>query len=166
MASAAPLFPERIRDERFRQGGQRTVDHAPNFADRSGMVLAGTQEESDLVEIIRLLAAGSIVPERYYRNGIERDHDELLTEHGIKHLHLGSATSDVLLFLVEYDSKVLLLEINTHKHFESKPVGSVLRSLHDSAIRYFDAEAAADRHNRIAAKTQVVAKGLLPRRAR
>lgn len=164
--SLSPLFPERVREPRFRVGKQRRVDHAPNFADRTGQVIAGSKAEQDLIALIKLLGDGSILPERFYRNGIDRDADQLLDDHGIKHLHLDHATSDIVLFLVEYDDSVLLLEINDHSAFAEKPVGSILRALHQSALTAADKTSATDTANRIAAKAAAAKAGLLPRRPR
>lgn len=104
---------------------------APNFRDQSRMVLDGTAYDDDLDEIISQIAAGAGVSERFYRAGIDEDHDALLAQEGVIHLHLGGKNSDVLLFLVQYPDRVVLLEINTHKHFETDPIGTLLRSLHE-----------------------------------
>lgn len=159
----APLFPERIREDRVRTGKPRTVDHSPNFRDLSGLVVKDSQEERDVLEVIRLLGCGGILPERFYRNGIDRDVDDLLQDNGIKHLHLGCATSDVLLFLVEYEETVLLLEIADHAHFATRPVGATLRKVHDNAMLRHDKLAENQRAGRIANNAAVAKKGLLPR---
>lgn len=140
------------------------MEYAANFANRSQMVTEGSTAEKDLLEVIRLLGRGSILPERFYRNGIERDSDELLIQHGIKHLHLGGATSDTILFLVEYEDKILLLEVNDHSHFKTKPIGSILGALHHSATTKADKESALSRIERVATKAKIAARGLLPRR--
>jgi hypothetical protein len=52
--------------------------------------------------------------------------------------------SDVLLFAVEYADRVVFLEVNSHKHFDREPKGSVLLSLHKQCLKNED-EAAAVR---------------------
>lgn len=46
--------------------------------------------------------------------------------------------SDVLLFAVEYDDRVVFLEVNSHKHFKTEPKGSVLLSLHHQCLKKED----------------------------
>lgn len=87
--------------------------------------------ENDLNEIIDRIGAGRAIPERFYRAGIDRDPDELLDTLGIMHLHLGNRGSDELLFLVQYSERVVLLEINSHKHFATEPKGTLLAALHE-----------------------------------
>lgn len=131
---AAIQFPERLRNERLRVGTPRAVDYSPGFCDRSGLVGVGSKAADDLATLIYLLGQGSPIPDRFYRNFVGDGNDRLLDEQGIKHLHLEGATSDILLFLVEYDEKVLLLEINDHNAFAEQPVGSTLHRLHCNAL--------------------------------
>lgn len=133
--------PERLRDERLRVGTARTVDRSPGFCDRSGLVRPDSKAADDLATIIHLLGEGSPIPERFYRNFVGDGKDQLLIDLGIKHLHLGGSTSDILLFLVEYEDKVLLLEINNHKAFSEEPVGTTLHRLHSNALSKEDASA-------------------------
>lgn len=159
-------FPERLRNPRFSQGRPKRVDYSAAWQPRSRRIARGSQEEADLVAIIRSIGDGNLIPERCYRHGVDRTQDRLLDEQGIKHFHLGGADSDVILFLVEYDESVLLLEIGTHADLETEPPGSVLASLHQSCLRRADRQAVADRAQRIAAKTAAFVKGLLPRKTR
>jgi hypothetical protein len=69
------------------------------------------------------------VPEKYYWIGIDRDRDELLEQRGIMHLHLGGKGSDTLLFLIQYSDRVVLLESNSHVHFETTPKGKNIVAL-------------------------------------
>ncbi|MDH7974267.1 hypothetical protein QH494_18930 [Sphingomonas sp. AR_OL41] len=164
--SGNPLYPERLRSERFSQCAKRSIDYSPGFIDRGQRIAPGSQAESDLKEVIRLLGGGSLLPEKFYRNGVGRDYDQLLGDYGIKHLHLGGSTEDIILFLVEYEDSVLLLEVNGHEAFATKPVGSALRALHRSALQNFDSASTQNRAARLAVKVGQVAKGLLPRRPR
>lgn len=151
----------RIRAERFRQRMvEREVDYSPLYQDLTGLVGSNQEVARNLIQIVRRLGAGDLIPEKFYRNGIDRDRDELLEQHGIKHLHLHEDTEiDALLFLVEYGDFVLLLCVDGHRRHFNKPVGSVLRSLHDSAIRHADAKAERLK----AAKVAAVKEGLRPR---
>lgn len=150
----------RIRDDRFAQGREREVDYSPHYRDRTGLVSDDLKVAKNLLEIVRCLGAGNLLPEKFYRNGIDRDSDDLLRQHGIKHLHLHPDTEvDTLLFLVEYRDFVVFLEVDGHRHHFAKPPGAVLRSLHDSAIRNADAKAEKIKSQKITAARG----GLLPR---
>lgn len=150
----------RIRGARFRQGNGKEVDYSPLYDDLTGLVGSNEEVTKNLIEIIRCIGAGNLVPEKFYRNGIDRDDDPLLEQHGIKHLHLHEDTDvDALLFLVEYSEFVLLLCVDGHRRHFEKPEGSVLRSLHDSAIRNADAKAA----RLLAEKRKALREALYPK---
>ena len=119
----------------------KRIVSAPNFRDYSRRAGKGTIYEDELNEIIEQISSGKGISEEFYRAGIDVDDDELLEKEGIMHLHLGGKNSDVLLFLVQYPDRVVLLEINTHKHFRTEPVGSILKSLHDHYLARAAAEA-------------------------
>lgn len=161
-------FPERLRNARFAQGKPKRVDYAAAWEQRNRGVDQGSQAEIDLFAIIDAVGEGNLVPERCYRHGIDRNYpiDELLEDRGIKHLHLGGADSDIILYLVEYEDFVLFLEIGTHRDLETEPPGSVLASLHHNCLRRADAQATADRSKRIAERAAIFFKGLLPRKPR
>ena len=152
----------RIRSPRFEEGMGKRVDHAPGFMDKTGFVVPGTNYAEDLLKIIDCISKGHRLPERMYRNGIDRDPDELLENYGIRHLHLGGADSDVLLFVVEYHDCALLLEINSHREFATKPVGATLRRVHERALRAADGRAQTFLKN----LTSSLKAGLLQRRKR
>lgn len=80
-------------------------------------------------DIVDHLANGWEIPDRYLPLGIGIRRDRLLDELGVKHLHLKSRGSDILLYLVEYPDRVELLEINTHVHLEDEPRGHLLGRL-------------------------------------
>ena len=152
----------RIRDERFRQGRGKEVDYSPLFEDATDLIGNDLEVTANLVGIIRCIGEGNLIPEVFYRNGIDRDDDVLLQAHGIKHLHLHADTEvDALLFLVEYSQFVLLLGVDGHKRHFNKPEGAILRSLHDSAIRNADAKAMRMREE----KRKAAKAGLKPRGA-
>jgi hypothetical protein len=73
--------------------------------------------------LVRGIENGRGVLEHNYRAGIDRVRDALLENQGIMHLHLGGRNSELLIFLIEYNHQVLLLESNTHTHFRTRPPG-------------------------------------------
>lgn len=168
----ANQYPERVREPKFKQGPPKRVDYSQLWGRPSEfLVPEGSDAEKDLISIIRAIGNGNLVPNRCYRTGIDRDDppDRLLIEQGIKHLHLGGPKSDTLLFLVEYETFVLLLDIQSHKVFEQEPPGSLLASLHHNALRRADALSALEKMQVAADKLARGAKaalGLLPRKPR
>src|SRR5579885_3154179 len=90
---------------------------------------------TELLAIRRYIVSDLELPERYYRHGRFSTPDRLLDEDGIMHLHLGSPDTPELLFLVQFERDVVLLEISSHYHFEYDPPGTVLRQLHESKLR-------------------------------
>jgi hypothetical protein len=73
-------------------------------------------EETDFATLVELIGAGNEIPDRFYRPRFG-DYDELLQQYGVLHLHLGSRTSDTLLFLMQFTDRVTFLETNTHERF-------------------------------------------------
>lgn len=139
----APHSAKRLRCERFERKPKEVII-APNYRDYTRSVKGNQQLESDLIEIADAIEKGARLDRRFYRAGLENDGDPLLVQEGIKHLHLDHMGSDVLLFAVEYDDRVVFLEVNSHKHFKSEPKGSVLLSLHQLCLKNED-KAAAER---------------------
>jgi hypothetical protein len=134
--------PKRLSCERFERKPKEVIV-APNYRDFTRTVKGNEQLEGDLIEIADSIEKGAPLDRRFYRTGLENDGDPLLVQEGIKHLHLEHMGSDVLLFAVEYDDRVVFLEINSHKHFKSEPKGSVLLSLHQQCLKNEDEAAAA-----------------------
>lgn len=92
-------------------------------------------ELADRVKHIRrCILNGTPLPSSYYRKGVDLDTDALLEAEGFMHLHLGRTNTSELLWLVQYDDHVVLLELSDHKHFTTRPVGTLLKSIHDAAI--------------------------------
>jgi hypothetical protein len=135
---------QRLRCERFERKPKEVIRGAM-YTDHTKRVASDEHLLNDLEEIADCLEAGRALKRRFYRTGLDLDDDdELLRADGIKHLHLGDSRSDVLLFAVEYEDRVVFLEVNTHKHFRTEPKGSVLLSLHQRLLAKED-EAAAHR---------------------
>jgi len=89
------------------------------------------------------LSVGKPVPEKYYRASIDRHSDELLDEMGVKHLHLGGKDSDILLYAVEFEDRVELLQINGHVHFRTRPKGKLLNAIFSRHLTAIEATAVA-----------------------
>jgi hypothetical protein len=68
-----------------------------------------------------------------------------------------------LLFAVEYDDRVVFLEVNSHLHFQSEPAGSILLSLHQQCLANEDLAVVARRELRLIERAKALAKSLLPR---
>lgn len=154
----------RLRGARFELQAKLVI-RAAHFHDFVGIAdrpdLVG-----DLARLIAKLESGVALPDRFYRAGVDRDEDRLLDETGLKHLHLGGRHSDVLVFLVEYADRVVLLEINDHKHFRTDPPGTLLRALHGGLLGDEDAAAERRRIARTASRRLAIRSGLRPRRPR
>lgn len=153
----------RIRDERFRSGVERDVQKSGGFMDHTKLVFATPELEDDYNDLIDCLLAGALVPERFYRNRIDQKPDPLLAAEGIKHLHLGGSDSDIIVFLVEYEDRVVILEISDHTRFASKPPGSLLLQVHKATLAKEDGEAAQRKAQRVQEKREILRNGLRPK---
>lgn len=154
---------ERRRDERVEAKAKRVVMGA-NFTDWIG-ALADAAIAARYNELTDCIVDGKLIPPSFYRRGIERTPDDLLDEDGIKHFHLDEGGGDALIFVVEYDDAVVFLEINSHKHFETEPAGSVLLSLHANCLKREDAAAAERKVERLKERIRIFRSGLKPRRS-
>lgn len=161
---AERAYPERLRDEQFRQDKPKRVDYSALWKPKPHLVPKGSAEEKDLLDIISAISRGNRVPAHCYRNRIGLTDDRLLDEQGIKHLHLGGASGDVILYLVEYEHFVLLLDIGSHKDLETEPPGSILASLHHASLRHADELSLSEKAKQATANAAIALKGLLPRR--
>lgn len=153
----------RIRGERFAQGVERDVIRAPSFVDFTNTVFRDDELAAQFDEIVDCLLEGKLVPEKYYRHRIGQTPDPLLVNEGIKHLHLGGRDSDIILFLIEYADRVVILEINDHKHFASKPSGSLLLSLHHACLAAQDSDAERRQEVRIQTRREILLRNLRSR---
>jgi len=115
--------------------------YAQNFQDFAG-VGQRADLRGELDDIIERIERGDGVPERYYRAGIDRNADDLLATKGIMHLHLGGKNSDVVVFLIQYASRVVLLETNSHVHFRTQPPGKNILALTQSWLGNLEASMA------------------------
>lgn len=153
---------QRLKGERF-EAKPKEVVRAANYRDQTGLLAHDNVLVDDLELIVACIERGKLLPPRFYRRGIERTEDQLLNEEGIKHLHLGGQESDVLVFIVEYEDRAVLLEVNSHIHFDREPIGSALCSLHMECLRQEDEAVRARKRDRIEARRKIVRRGLLTR---
>ncbi|WP_374944187.1 hypothetical protein [Sphingomonas sp.] len=147
---------EPLRGARLQTRPKEVLTVEP-FKDHSGQARVEPFAK-DYLEMVRRIEGGLALDERFYRKRIEDTPDELLEKHGIKHFHLGGQSSDVLVFLAEYDDVVILLEINDHKHFETDPIGSLLISLHQRTMARTAEEAAGPAAERRAQEERAAAR--------
>ena len=131
---------------------------SPSWRDAIGLSKRPELAEA-LVTIRRYITQNLDLPERFYRKDRLSSPDRLLEEDAIMHLHLGDPGTRELVFLRQYPSDVVFLEISNHDHFANDPPGSVLRQLHESKLVHWEAE----REVEIAALKASVRAGLPPR---
>lgn len=91
-----------------------------------------------LAEIKEYVENGRPLPARYYRRDSQTTVDQMLQSEGFLHLHAGDPSTRVLIYAIQYDDAVLILEITGHEHFQTKPPGTVLHTLHDKAVGEFE----------------------------
>ncbi len=149
---------EPLRGPRF-QLRPKEVLRLDSFIDHTRLIKTEPYA-SDFVEFVRSIENGLPLGHGFYRREIDTTPDEMLVSHGIKHVHLGGAGSDVLLFAAEYEDVVILLEFNDHKHFKTDPIGTLLIALHGRKMAQAAAIAAGpaaerrEREQRIADRRQ------------
>lgn len=74
-----------------------------------------TDETKDRIkELIKYITHGKAIPEDYYSEW-SAEQDELLDSHGIIHLVL---TDTDRLYLLQYDRKVVFLEVSDHRYLD------------------------------------------------
>ncbi len=102
-------------------------------------VTAGSAEAEHVARIIRAIERGNPIPTVYFRKGVGLSPDFLLETEGIMHLHLGKPNTPELLYLVQYPTDVVLLEVSDHSHFV-RPIGARLKAVHDTILIAKEAE--------------------------
>lgn len=108
-------------------GGPKEVVQPIRFIDHTrqvlGKAMAGeaagmrTRLRTSFYELQDAIEAGRPVPIDFYSRRVDEPQyvDALLQTYGIMHLHLGGRNSNVLVYLVQFNDSVLLLQINDHK---------------------------------------------------
>ena len=121
-----------LKGKRFEQK-PKPVKPAPDFQDYCG-VSSNARVRWQLYEIIDAIEAGNPVPTEYYKSNLDAHGDRMLSEIGVKHLHIGGQGSDIIVYMAEFEDWVELLEINTHVHLESEPRGDALTGAFRGAV--------------------------------
>ncbi len=80
-------------------------------------------------ELMDCIANGWPVPDEFYRLEVDQNRDLLLERTGVKHLHLGGRGSDILVYLVELEDRVIMLRISGHAYLQDNPRGSLLQKI-------------------------------------
>ncbi len=99
-----------------RETGPRDVVISSSYQEYKRLTAA---ERADINTIRKCVEAGLDIPSRFYRPQ-SGSYDQVLNDYGVLHLHLGSDTSDTILFLKQYATKVLILETNSHQRFRNE----------------------------------------------
>lgn len=82
--------------------------------------------KTEFFDLLDHFENGWVIPDRFYRLGVDKDKDLLLEMTGVKHLHLGGRGSDILVYFVETEDTVFILRIAGHAYLEDDPRGSTL----------------------------------------
>ncbi|WP_158043335.1 hypothetical protein [Skermanella pratensis] len=90
-------------------------------------VSLSSRQQSDLELLIDLIESGGAVPDRFYRPSRDRRGDDMLVKGKVMHLHL-DGPSNALVYLIQYDDAVLIIEVNSHIHLHDEPEGKKFRA--------------------------------------
>ncbi len=152
-------MPTRLKDPKI-QGVPKNVEHAKSFR-----VSVDFKKKPELAEalagIYHAIENGFALPSGSYRANISTTRDELLETHGIMHLHLGSADTRELLYLVQFPKRVVFLEVTDHIHFTTDPIGHLLLNHHEKAVAELSARFQAEDAAALADKTAKIRGSLL-----
>lgn len=108
----------------------KKVHKAETFRDSVGLKSKRPELAENLVHIVRCIENGHAIPEQFYRSRREETDDELLEMLGVMHLHLDHPGCRELLYLVQFDDHVVLLEVSDHIHVDTTPRGEILKRIH------------------------------------
>ncbi|WP_424138838.1 hypothetical protein [Roseomonas chloroacetimidivorans] len=127
----ADVPEEALREPEVRSGRPRDVILVPTYVDRIGLLKPGLEAyQADLLFLIQLLKNGTPIPRRFYRSVQGPSTDQALEEYGVMHLHLLNPSTDVLVFLMQFEDWVAILEVNNHLPFQQRPPAHLLRLHH------------------------------------
>lgn len=138
---SAPSDPR----QRFRriEKKKKEVDTAASFS--TALIANDPARQDELIDIVESIKRGDGVDERYYRSKIDEDYDRFLATYGVIHLHLENKGSDLLLYLVQYEDRVVLVYLGDHGDLSINPPGRVLQALIAGALKQYDKGAAKAR---------------------
>lgn len=108
----------------------KKVLKAETYKDSIGLSSRRPDLATNLVTIVRCIENGYAIPEEYYRANRHDTPDELLEKLGVMHLHLDHPGCRELLYLVQFDEAVVLLEASDHIHVDTSPRGEILGRTH------------------------------------
>jgi len=128
------------------EGKRKRVEESPRF-DKTSYFRGKPHLAPFVAEIYEAIESGKPLPDWAYRRDLESTPDLLLERMGVMHLHLGSKSSNELLYVYQFDDYVVFLEISSHRHFETDPPGTLLKQHHEAKV--------AELNERIAAETEV-----------
>lgn len=130
----APSDP-RLRQRRIEKK-PKAVEKAASFS--TALIDGDDARTDELIDIIESIERGDGVPEAYYRKDIDTDRDRFLDRYGVIHLHLEHKGSDLLVYLVQYDDRVVLVALGGHDDLSINPPGRVLKALQAGALNRYD----------------------------
>ncbi|MFB0493690.1 hypothetical protein ABIE45_006346 [Methylobacterium sp. OAE515] len=118
---------------------RKRVIASPTFRDPAN--LSDDDDFAHAVDRIRTcIINGTPLPSKFYSKGAGAVRDYMLSTYGIMHLHLGDWSTNELLWLVQYPTHVVFLELSDHRPFTTRPPGVNLNRFHYAGIRLRERE--------------------------
>ncbi len=153
------------------QGKRLKIVKSPLF-DVASYYKGKPELEEYVLDILDAISNGQPLPYWAYRRDIDTKPDEVLNRYGMMHLHLGSQGSNELLWVMQYEDRVILLAIGNHSNFAGMPKGELLYRFHKDKVAELNeahakeklAAEALRRSPVITASPSQVKAGLLPRK--
>jgi hypothetical protein len=153
------------------QGKPLKIVKSPLF-DAASYYKGKPKLEDYVLDIVDAISTGQPLPHWAYRRDIDTTPDEVLNRYGMMHLHLGSQGSNELLWVMQYEDRVILLAIGNHNNFAGMPKGELLYRFHKNKVaelNEIDAKEklAAEVSRRppvITASADQIKSGILPRK--
>lgn len=99
--------------------------------------------QTALTQIRSHIVRGMSLAPRFYSKYRDRRLDALLAQEGIMHLHLGDQNTRELLFVMQFDTHVVFLEVSDHAPIREHPPGSTLKARHGRTVERWRAETEA-----------------------
>jgi hypothetical protein len=143
----------------------KEIVQAPSWRDIVGLTKRPELKQA-FDTILRCIRTGRSIPQEFYRANRDSTPDELLDREDVMHLHLGNPGTRELLYLIQYDDYVILLEVSDHYHFETDPPGTILNTLHGNKVKEWVANKDKEMADQQAVKANAVATKNLDIRSR
>jgi hypothetical protein len=105
--------------------------HATTFHIDKSLTRFKTEIKLALAELRENVTTANSLPIYQYGNS-DPSKDFLRLDHGLKHLTIlpDLHSNDIRVYYIEYDDEIVVLEVATHRHFRSNPVGKYLFGSH------------------------------------